>query len=61
MRALVQRASQASVKVDGEIVGQIDDGLLIFFCAMQGDAAEKTAPLAAKISKFAFSRMTRAR
>lgn len=51
MRALVQRASQASVKVDGEIVGQIDDGLLIFFCAMQGDAAEKTAPLAAKISK----------
>lgn len=51
MRALVQRATQASVTVDGKIVGQIDDGLLIFFCAMQGDTGAKTAQLAAKISK----------
>lgn len=37
--------------VDGEVVGQIDEGMLIFFCAMQGDDASKSAQLAAKISK----------
>jgi len=51
MRALIQRATQASVTVDGEVVGQIDEGMLIFFCAMQGDDAAKSAQLAAKISK----------
>lgn len=51
MRALVQRATQASVTVDGEVVGQIDDGMLIFFCATQGDEPSKAVQLAAKISK----------
>lgn len=51
MRALIQRASNASVTVDGKVVGQIDEGMLIFFCAMQGDDASKSAQLAAKISK----------
>ncbi len=51
MRALIQRTTQASVTVGGEVVGQIGAGLVIFFCAMQGDAPEKTAQLAAKISK----------
>ena len=51
MRALVQRATQASVTVDGEVVGQIDDGMLIFFCATQGDEPAKAVQLAAKISK----------
>lgn len=37
--------------MDSEVVGQIDEGMLIFFCAMQGDAPAKTAQLAAKISK----------
>lgn len=51
MRALIQRVSEASVEVDGEIVGEIGHGLLIFFCAMAGDAPDTTAKLAAKISK----------
>ncbi len=51
MRALLQRVDQASVTVDGQIVGAIDHGLLIFFCAMDGDQPDATAKLAAKISK----------
>jgi D-tyrosyl-tRNA(Tyr) deacylase len=51
MRALVQRVSQASVSVDGNVVGQIDEGLLILICAMQGDGELQAENLAAKISK----------
>jgi len=51
MRALIQRVTQASVSVDGAVVGQCSNGLLILVCAMQGDTADKAPLLAAKISK----------
>lgn len=51
MRALLQRVSEAAVRVDGDVIGQIGPGLLILVCAMQGDDAAKSAQLAAKISK----------
>lgn len=51
MRALLQRVSEASVKVDGEVIGEIGQGLLILVCAMEGDEDAKSAQLAAKISK----------
>lgn len=51
MRALLQRVSEASVTVDGEVVGQIGPGLLILVCAMPGDDAEGARKLAAKVSK----------
>ena len=51
MRALVQRVSSASVKVDDITLGEIGPGLLVLICAMQGDGPEKTAQMAAKISK----------
>ena len=51
MRALLQRVTEARVVVEGEVTGEIAQGLLIFFCAMDGDDPAKTAPLAAKISK----------
>lgn len=51
MRALIQRVSEAAVRVDGELVGEIGPGLLILVCAMQGDAEVNADTLAAKISK----------
>jgi D-tyrosyl-tRNA(Tyr) deacylase len=37
MLALVQRVSEASVRVDGEITGEIGAGLLVLYCAERGD------------------------
>jgi len=51
MRALVQRVSEASVKVDGQEVGEIGAGLLVLVCAMQGDTQANADTMAAKISK----------
>jgi len=51
MRALIQRVTEASVTVDGEVVGKIDAGLLILVCAMQDDTEANADALAAKISK----------
>ena len=51
MRALIQRVTEASVQVDGEVIGQISKGLLILVCAMEGDDSTKSQALAAKISK----------
>lgn len=51
MRALLQRVSQASVTVKGEIIGETGPGFLILICAMQGDTPEHGTKLATKISK----------
>ncbi|MGB1388761.1 MAG: D-aminoacyl-tRNA deacylase [Paracoccaceae bacterium] len=51
MRALVQRVSEASVTVDGEVIGEIGGGVLILICAMQGDGEAQADKLAAKIAK----------
>lgn len=37
MKALVQRVSEASVTVGGETVGRIGRGLVVLFCAEEGD------------------------
>lgn len=51
MRALIQRVTEASVTVDGEVLGQIGAGLLILVCAMQGDTEANADALAARIAK----------
>ena len=48
MRVLLQRVSHASVKVDGEIIGQIGRGFLALFGAGQGDTGEEIELLASK-------------
>src|ERR1700691_5364119 len=50
MRAVVQRVSQASVTVDGEVVGAIEEpGLLVLVGVTHGDTREQAAKLAARL------------
>jgi len=49
MRALLQRVSYASVIVDNEIVGQINQGLLILLGVGPNDTKEQARTLADKI------------
>ncbi len=51
MRALIQRVSEAAVRVDGEPLGEIGPGLLILVCAMDGDAEANADKLASKIAR----------
>lgn len=51
MRAILQRVSQASVRVDGEIVGQIGPGLLILLGVEDGDTRADGEWLAGKIGR----------
>ncbi|AJE46212.1 D-aminoacyl-tRNA deacylase [Celeribacter indicus] len=51
MRALVQRVSEAAVRVDGKITGACGPGLLVLVCAMRGDGEAEAERLAAKIAK----------
>ncbi|SFL97078.1 D-aminoacyl-tRNA deacylase [Shimia aestuarii] len=51
MRALIQRVSEASVTVDGAVIGEIGPGLLVLVCAMQGDSETQADKLAAKVAK----------
>ena len=51
MRALIQRVSQANVKIDGKTISEIKQGLLILVCAMADDTEIKAEQMASKISK----------
>lgn len=48
MIALLQRVTEASVRVDGEVIGRAGRGLMILFCAEKGDTDEQCDKLAAK-------------
>lgn len=49
MRALIQRAKQAKVSVNDQVVGEIGPGLVIFIGVGQGDSESEAAWLAEKI------------
>ena len=51
MRALIQRVSQASVTVDGQVVGEIGQGLVVLLGVGQADTAADAAMLAEKIAQ----------
>lgn len=51
MRALVQRATRASVTVEGETIGAINDGFLILLGVGHEDTEAQADKLWSKISK----------
>ena len=49
MRALVQRVTNAKVEVDGEVVGEIDRGLLVYLGVGKGDGDAERAYVLSKV------------
>ena len=50
MRAVVQRVRRASVRVDGETVGQIGAGLLVLLGVTHGDGPAEAERMATKLA-----------
>ena len=51
MRVLLQRVSEAAVRIDGVTVGEIGPGLLALVCAVEGDGQAEAERLAGKTAK----------
>ena len=51
MIAVLQRVTEASVTIDGNVKGKIDNGLLILLGVKEGDTERDVTLLADKISK----------
>lgn len=52
MIALIQRVSEAAVKVDGEIVGEIDQGLLVLLGVEKDDDEAKAKRLVERVTTY---------
>ena len=51
MRLLLQRVSSAQVAVAGDVIGEIQEGLLVFVCAMIGDTDAIAQKMARKVAR----------
>ena len=51
MMSVIQRVKSARVEVDGQITGQIEQGLLVLVCAEKGDTEAEADKLLAKMLK----------
>lgn len=51
MRAVVQRVSEARVRVDGEVVGEIGQGLCVLLGVSREDGEDEAVRLADKVGK----------
>jgi len=51
MIAVLQRVSEASVRVDGAVIGEISAGLLVLLCAEKGDTEAVAEKMLAKMLK----------
>lgn len=51
MRVVIQRVNHAAVRIDGQVVGQIKQGLLLLVCLAEGDGLDQVVKAADKIAK----------
>lgn len=51
MKAVIQRVLDATLKVDGETISQIDKGLVVYFCVEKGDDPSLCKVFANKLAK----------
>lgn len=51
MRLLIQRVAEASVRVEGQLVGECGRGLLVLVCAMQGDDVATARKMAGRVAR----------
>lgn len=56
MRAVLQRVASATVRVEGEVVGEIGPGVLVLLGVLRGDGPVQAQRLAAKIGHLRFFR-----
>ena len=54
MRAVVQRVSSASVRVDGELIGAVGRGALVLLGVLEGDGEREAVQLAEKVAGFRY-------
>ena len=54
MKLVVQRVSEAEVRVDGEVVGRIGQGMLVLLGVMKGDTEVQVQRLAERLAHFRF-------
>lgn len=52
MIALLQRVTQASVVVDGAVIGAIEKGLMVLVCAERGDSEREADALLSKLLSY---------
>jgi D-tyrosyl-tRNA(Tyr) deacylase len=51
MRAVCQRVSEARVRIDGEVHGEIERGLVVLLGVERGDDAKEASRLAGKVAR----------
>lgn len=51
MKAVIQRVQDATIRVDGSVVGAIEEGLLVYYGVAKGDTEAQALWLAEKIAK----------
>lgn len=51
MKAVIQRVTDATLKVDGQLISQIGHGLVVYFCVEKGDDQSLCQVFANKLAK----------